>query len=375
MCAAHLNRPAYLEIDLSAISTNIAAVQNFVAPQTEVLSVVKANAYGHGIKPVAKAALKGGASALGVALVQEGIVLRKSGIRAPIVVLAPALPEQAEDIVTHNLSQTVSDRETLNALETAAKSCKTRASVHLKIDTGMSRVGISPEETTLFARMIAESPHLNFEGISTHIAWERAEDMDKARHQIDRFNTCLSKLSDVSIRWRHAANSAMTSHLPGAHFDLVRVGLLTYGIPPSQGAGKLILSPALSLKAHITQIRDLPAGQTLSYGGTFTLTRPSRIALVPIGYADGYNRRLSNRAHVLICGQPCPVVGTICMDMILIDITHVPRAQPGEEVVLIGQQAKHTITVANLAQWADGIPHEVVSQFGARLPRHYTNMS
>ncbi|MDP6042286.1 MAG: alanine racemase, partial [Candidatus Latescibacteria bacterium] len=373
--ATQSNRPAYLEIDLSAISANIASVQNFVGPQTEILSVVKANAYGHGIKPVAKAALKGGASALGVALIQEGVILRKAGIRAPIIVLGPALPEQAETIVIHELSQTISNREILIALETAAKSHKTRASVHLKIDTGMGRVGISPAETMRFAHSIAKSSHLNFEGISTHIAWERAGDMDRARHQIDTFNTCLSELSDIPIRWRHTANSAMTVHLPNAHYDLVRVGLLTYGIPPTQGAGNIPLTPALSLKARITQICDLAPGQTLSYGGTFTLTRPSRIALVPIGYADGYNRRLSNRAHVLICGQTCPVVGTVCMDIILIDITHVPQVQLGEEVVLLGQQDDHTITVADLALWADDIPHEVVSQFHTRLPRHYTHLA
>jgi alanine racemase len=227
----------------------------------------------------------------------------------------------------------------------------------------------------LFAHAIAESPHLYFEGISTHIAWERAEDMDKAHKQIDSFNTCLSEILNVPIRWRHAANSAMTLHLPNAHFDLVRIGLLTYGIPPLQGMGSLSISPALSLKARITQIRDLMPGKTLSYGGTFTLTRPARIALAPIGYADGYNRRLSNRAQVLICGQPCPVVGTVCMDMISIDVSDVTRAQPGEEVVLLGQQANHEITVADLARWADGIPHEVVSQFSTRLPRHYANIA
>ena len=163
----------------------------------------------------------------------------------------------------------------------------------------------------------------------------------------------------------------MTVHKPESHFDLVRVGLLTYGIPPAQGSGNLNLIPALSLKALVTQVQNLPAGQTLSYGGTYTLTRPSRIALIPLGYADGYSRSLSNKAHVLISGQPGPVVGAVCMDLTLVDVTDIPPIHPGEEVTLIGRQGEHQITVADLSRWAQSIPHEIVSQLSTRLPRHY----
>ena len=365
------DRPAWLEVDLSAIETNISSVCNFVSPPTQVLAVIKANAYGHGSIPVAKAALKGGASALGVALLQEGIELRQSGIKAPIVILSPSLPDFAKDIVAHNLSQTISDPAILDALEIAAKHHKTQAPVHLKIDTGMSRVGILPNEILPLAQRISDSPHLFFEGIATHIAWERAQDIHLADAQLERFSDCVSKLSSIPIKWRHAANSVMTVHHPNAHFDLVRVGLLTYGIPPAQGTGHLSLTPALSLKARLTQIQNFRAGQTLSYGGTYTLKRASRIGLIPLGYADGYSRRLSNKAHALVCGQPCPVVGAICMDLTLIDITDIPQAQPGEEVILLGNKNGHQITVADLAQWADSIPHETVSQLSSRLPRSY----
>lgn len=365
------DRPAWIEVDLSAIVANISAVRQYVSPATEVLAVVKANAYGHGLVPVAKAALKGGASALGVALLQEGIALRKAGIRTPVVVLAPALPEQAECLIAHNLSQTTGDLGVLCALSTAAKRRNTRARVHLKVDTGMGRVGLSPDDALGLAKKIATDPHLFFEGIATHVAWERAEDMDKARHQIKTFVACTSKLAHLSIQWRHAANSAMTVHLPESHFDLVRVGLLTYGVPPSRGAGNLSLSPALSLKARIAQVRDFAPGQTLSYGGTYAVARPSRIALAPLGYADGYSRRLSNNAHVLIRGNPCPVVGAVCMDMILIDVTDIPAVRVGEEVVLLGRQGDRKITVADLAQWANCISHEVIAQLGTRLPRCY----
>jgi len=365
------DRPAWLEVDLRAISANITAVKHFVSPATQILSVVKANAYGHGIKPAAKAAIGGGASALGVALLQEGIILREAGIKIPIVVMDPALPYQAKSLVAHNLSQTVTSPDQIDVLETEAKHHNTKAPVHLKIDTGMGRVGVAPEDALALAQKIVASPHLYFEGIATHIAWERAEDLDKAQKQIQTFSACLDHVKNISIKWRHATNSVMTVHLPTAHFDLVRVGLLTYGIPPAQGAKGLRLTPALSLKTRITQIRDFPAGQMLSYGGTHTLKRPSRIALIPLGYADGYSRQLSNRAHVLICGQPCPVVGTVCMDLILVDITEIPPVQPGEEVTLLGQQGERKITVTDLAQWAESIPHEIVSQLGTRLPRVY----
>ena len=365
------DRPAWLEVDLSAIENNIAAVRHFVSPTTQVMAIVKANAYGHGIIPASRAAIKGGAAALGVALLREGVVLRNAGITAPVVVLIPTMPEQADSLVAHNLSQTIGHPAAIPPLEAAAKRYKTRARIHLKVDTGMGRLGLLSDEVLAVAKKINQNPHLFLEGIATHVAWERAENMDKARHQIKIFASCLSKLTDISVTWRHAANSVMTVHMPESHFDLVRVGLLTYGIPPTQGAGALSLSPALSIKARIAQVRNFSAGQTLSYGGTYTLTRPSRIALAPLGYADGYNRQMSNKSQVLIRGKPCPVVGAICMDIIMIDVTDIPPVSVGEEVVLLGQQGDHIITVNDLAQWGNCISHEVVSLLGARLPRLY----
>ena len=365
------DRPAWIEVNLSAIANNISAVRQFVSPTTQVMAIVKANAYGHGLIPASRAAIKGGASALGVALLQEGVALRSAGITAPVVVLAPTMPEQADSIVVHKLSQTIGHPDAIPSLEAAAKRHNTRARIHLKVDTGMGRLGLLSDEVLAFAKKIDQNPHLFLEGIATHVAWERTEDMDKARHQIKTFIACLSKLTDISVTWRHAANSVMTVHMPESHFDLVRVGLLTYGIPPTQGAGPLSLSPALSIKARIAQVRNFSAGQTLSYGGTYTLTRPSRIALAPLGYADGYNRQMSNKSHVLIRGKPCPVVGAICMDVIMIDVTDIPPVAVGEEIVLLGQQGDCKITVNDLAQWGNYISHEVVSLLDARLPRHY----
>ncbi|MCY3871738.1 MAG: alanine racemase, partial [Gemmatimonadetes bacterium] len=263
------DRPAWIEVNLSAIANNISTVRQFVSPTTQVMAIVKANAYGHGLIPASRAAIKGGASALGVALLQEGVVLRNAGITAPVVVLAPTMPEQADSIVAHNLSQTIGHPDAIPPLEAAAKRHNTRARIHLKVDTGMGRLGLLSDEVLAVAKKIDQNPHLFLEGIATHVAWERAEYMDKARHQIKTFAACLSKLTHISVTWRHAANSVMTVHMPESHFDLVRVGLLTYGIPPTQGAGPLSLSPALSIKAQITQVRNFSAGQTLSYGGTY----------------------------------------------------------------------------------------------------------
>jgi alanine racemase len=373
MGASAIDRPAWLEIDLSAISSNIGAVHRLVGPQTDVMAVIKANAYGHGLEQVAKAAICGGAAALGVAILQEGLKLREAGIDAPVVVLGPTLPDQAEALVAAKLSAVVSTEESICALSKAANVQKTPANVHLKIDTGMGRVGIAPHQARDFANRISCDPHLKLEGVATHIAWECVEDYGKARAQIAQYTQVLDALHNIKPRWRHIANSAMTLHVPESRFDMVRVGLLTYGLPPAEGAANLPLRPAMSLKARIIQVRNVSVGQTLSYGGSFTVQRPSRIALLPLGYADGYNRRLSNRAQVLINGQRCPVVGKVCMDLTLVDITDMPPLKPGAEVVLLGQSGNQKISVNDLANWMEGIPHEVIAQLGTRLPRRYLN--
>ena len=365
------HRPAWLEIDLSAIGHNIGAIKE--AMGTDVMAIVKANAYGHGLVPVARAALSGGANALGVALLQEGLTLRSAGIESPIVVLGPALPDQANALINANLSQVVSDASQIEALAKAEKKENRAAQVHLKIDTGMGRVGTAPQNAPELAQQIADDPHLILEGLATHIAWE-CENLDHTRTQIACFTNCLAQMAHLKPRWRHVANSVTAVHVAQARFDLVRAGLLLYGIPPSGGAGNLCLRPALSLHARITQVRGLLPGQKLSYGGTFTVQRPSRIALLPLGYADGYNRRLSNCAHALVRGQACPVVGTVCMDLTLIDVTDVPGIAPGEPVVLLGQMGHQRITVGDLAQWMDGIPHEVVAQLSTRLHKCFINV-
>lgn len=362
------NRPAWVEIDLKAISQNVAHTQHHLGPQTDIMAIVKANAYGHGLIAASKAALQGGAKALGVALFHEGQQLRKAGIKAPILILSPTLPPLAPQLVEHNLDAVVSQTESLQALSNAAKDHNTQARVHLKIDTGMGRIGCSPKEGLTLLQQIQKNPHLFLAGIMSHIAYEKEEDHPKIEAQIAKYQSFLDQKTHPA-QWHHLSNSATTLQFRPAHYNLVRVGLLIYGLPPTHTHIKY--KPALSLKAQISQLQNLSSGQALSYGGTATLTRASRIATIPLGYADGYNRRLSNRAHVLVHDHRCPVVGNICMDITLIDVTDVPQTKLGDEVILIGSSQTDQITPQDLATWSETIVHEVISQLSSRLPRHY----
>jgi len=363
-------RSAWLEIDLNAIAHNIATTQEFVGQQTDIMAIAKANAYGHGLIRVAKTALQAGAKIIGVALPQEGQNLREAGVQAPILVLGPCLPHNAATIVSQNLSTVISCPESLSALANAAQKHNTRARIHIKIDTGMGRIGCTSHEALTLTQQIVQNPHLELEGIMSHIAWEAVQDHPKIEAQISQFESFLSQEIPTKPKWIHLANSATTLQFPKAHYNLVRVGLLTYGLPPIETA--LAYQPALSLKAKITQIRAHSPGQPLSYSGTHVLTRPSRIALIPLGYADGYSRQLSNRAQVLIHGTRCPIVGNICMDLTLVDVTNVPNVQLGDEVILLGQSHADQITPQDLATWSNTIVHEVIAHLSHRLPRRYT---
>jgi len=379
--AASPGRLAWLDVDLRAVVGNLRAVQQWVGPSTGVMAVVKANAYGHGLVPVARAAVEGGAAALGVALLEEGLELRQSGVAAPVVVLGAGLPEQAEALVAAGISQTVSTPEMAKALARAAERLGTRARVHVKIDTGMGRVGTAPEDAAELVTCVLEQPSLELEGIATHIGWDTPEHDGRTIAQAESFHRLLGQLArdcQARPRWRHAANSLVTLQCRPGHLDLVRAGLLTYGIVPSSiptSDPRLDrdpldrLLPALSLRARVTQVRGLPAGHPVSYGGTAVLDRPSRLAVVPIGYADGYPRSATNRGHVLIHNRCCPLVGAVCMDQIVVDVTDVPQAAPGDEVVLIGRQGAEEIGLRDLADRSDAILHEVVSGLSPRLPR------
>jgi len=381
-------RPAWVEVDLAAIRENVSAVQGYVGPAARVLAVVKADAYGHGLADAARAALEGGAAMLGVAIPEEATALREAGIAAPTLVMGCTLPYQAEQIIAAGASAVASYPEAARALAAAARAGHTRARVHVKVNTGMGRVGVRWHEAVDFIRLVAEMPDLKLEGIMTHFATADEEDLAPARAQLARFLAVLDEAAahGINPRFRHAANSAAISFLPGAHFNLVRPGLLTYGIPPvpmaadypddaRPAAGDRLLPvtprPALSLKARVAQVNHLPAGDAVGYGLTYRARRDSIFALLPLGYADGLSRALSNRGWALVRGQRARIAGRVSMDQTLLDVTDIPGVRVGDEAVLIGEQGDQRITAWEVGLAMGSIAYEALTSLGARLPRVY----
>ena len=362
-------RPTVAEIDLDAIRHNVRVVR---PRDAGVMAVVKSNGYGHGAVPCARAALEGGASWLGVALVEEGLSLREAGIEAPVLVLSEFPPGAEKDALAAGLTPTVYTEAGLDGLSQVARDLGVAARVHLKVDTGMHRVGLyPPEKTVSFARRILDSG-LELEGLWTHFA--RSEEDEETTHdQLGRFLKVSRTLEESGIDppVRHAANSAAAALYPDSHFDLVRIGIATYGLEPGPGVGwDEKLHPALSWRSAVTVARTLPAGERLSYGHTYGLDREATVATVPVGYADGYPRALSNRAHVLIRGKRRRVAGTVTMDQLMVDCGDDP-VQAGDEVVLIGSQGDEEVTAWELARLAGTIGYEIVCGISERVPREY----
>jgi alanine racemase len=367
--------PTYAEIDLSAVAGNIALAKQLAGSATQVMAVVKADGYGHGALPVARRALASGATWLGVALPEEGRALRQAGIRAPVLVLGPILPDQAALVVAEELDQCVSDVGQAEALASAARAAGRVARAHLKVDTGMGRVGLQPGEVRRAAERLAALPGLQIRALMTHFAEAEAEATGALQEALGRFQAAwrACREAGLEIPLRHAANSAALLLHPEARFDLVRPGLLLYGCHPRGAADARVagLRPALRLRSAITQLKELPAGAAVSYGGTFIAPRPVRIAVLPIGYADGWGRLLSNRGHALVRGRRVPVVGRVCMDMTLLDVTDCAEARVGDEAVLIGRQGIDEIGADEVAALMGTISYEVLARIGPRIPRRY----
>ncbi|MCD5390933.1 alanine racemase [candidate division NPL-UPA2 bacterium] len=382
------------EINLAAIAHNLKEIRRRVGSAVKILCAVKADGYGHGAVAVSKTVFKEGADYLGVANLREAIQLREAGLKADILIFGCGLPEEADDIVRYNLTATVCTEEFAGALSKKAEQEKRKTRVHINVDTGMGRIGVYFEEAAEFTRKVAELKYLDIEGIYTHFPSAEEKDKTFSLLQIQHFKETIAQLErqGINIPLKHMANSAAILNLPESHFNLVRPGLILYGIYPSDEASRsLELKPALTLKTRIVFLKKVPAGRTISYGRTYTTERGTTIATLPIGYADGYSRRLSNppaeelgrragRAEVLIDGKRAPVVGRICMDQIMVDVGHIPQAKIGQEVVLIGRHApsdgKHLmgqgedrISVEEIAGKMGTIPHEVVSRLGKRIYR------
>jgi alanine racemase len=367
-------RPTRAEVDLGALVRNVRTLRG-AAPGTALLAMVKADAYGHGAAIVAPALEAEGVELLGVALIEEGLTLRRAGVRGEIVVLGGAYEGGWEALVEARLVPALFRRDHLEALAKAAARLGAKARVHLKVDTGMARLGALPDEVPgLLA--LARDLGVDIEGVFSHFANADLSDALTTETQLARFRAVLATVDAAGVRprWRHLANSAaMVTLAPardGAVFNLVRPGLALYGVSPA----KWIVPPrpleaVLSWKTAVVHLKTVPTGTPVSYGGTWTSRRPTRIATLPVGYADGYSRRLSNTAEVLVRGQRAPVVGRVCMDLCMVDVTDIGGADVGDEVVLLGQQGGEHLGAVEMAGWVESIPYEVLCAVGARVPR------
>lgn len=366
-------RPVWAEVDLSAIARNAAALRAVAAP-ARLCAVVKADGYGHGAAPVARAALAGGAELLAVALVAEGAELRAAGIDAPVLILSEASPVELDDLVAADLDATAYTLEAVRGLEGAARRAGRTVRVHVKVDTGMHRVGVQPADAVAVAGEVATSAHLQLASVFTHCAVADEPGNPFTDLQLERFRSVLADLAAAGIEVPaiHAANTAAALDHPGTRLDLVRCGIGIYGIAPAPAlADRLALEPALSLRARVSHVKRVAAGEGISYGLRYRPERDATIATVPLGYADGLPRRLGAvGGTVLLGGVHRPIAGSVTMDQILVDCGDDPVAV-GDEVVLIGRQGDATITAADWAELLDTIAYEIVCGISLRVPRTY----
>jgi alanine racemase len=370
-------RPTVAEIDLSSLRYNYLQVKWLVGKTTKILAVVKADAYGHGAKVISQELERLKVDFLGVALLEEAVELRKADIKTPIMILGGVYPGQAEKIIEYRLTPAIFDLSIARELNQAAGKRKKKVKVHVKIDTGMGRLGVLPDEANQFFAHLKKLSHLEVEGIISHLAVASQEDKTETEFtqgQFKRFRRVIDSCHQTGNNppYLHLANSAAIIRGNLEKFTLVRPGIMLYGSYPSQSLKKMVhLKPVMSLKSKILQLKKLPPGHCVSYGRTFICPRETLVAVVPIGYADGYSRLLSNCGEVLIRGKRAPVIGVICMDLTMVDVTDIPGVKRGDEVVLIGTQGKECITVEEIAEKIGTISYEVFCRIGQRVPRLY----
>lgn len=376
------------EIDLVALARNCRELRRLTAPSAKIMAVVKANGYGHGTSETARVSLNNGAEYLAVASISEAFDLRKAGIMAPILLFGHSLPSYVEYMIRNEIRPSINTFASAEMLSMEGNHLKKRVKVHVKVDTGLGRLGIvcdglilpdssrsSRKEAVETILKIASLPNLEIEGIYTHFANADHHDKSYARLQFSMFCDILDDLKKrgCEIRFRHAANSAAIIDMPETHLDIVRPGISLYGLWPSDEVDKshINLKPVMAVKSTIIQVKEVLAGFKVSYGSTYETTKRTSIATVPIGYADGYSRLLSSRGFMLVHGQRAPIIGRVCMDMTLIDVGHIPNVNIEDEVVVLGKQGNEEVTADEIARIASTINYEIVSAITARVPRIY----
>jgi alanine racemase len=378
----------WVEIDLSAYAHNIRELRRVTQPKARLMAVVKANGYGHGAIEVARTALQNGAEYLGVARLHEAVELRKAGLEAPILIFGYSSPDSAPTLIDNELIQTVYSPITAEALSERAARQGKKIQIHIKVDSGMGRLGLlldepaggafhnSPATKTISeVEAISRLANLEVDGIFTHFATADSADKSYATRQLERFMEFLKRLDRAGLRppLKHAANSAAVIDLPDSHLDMVRPGIATYGLYPSDEVNQsnVELKPVMTLKSRIIHLKKVPAGFHVSYGITYRTEKPTTIATVPVGYADGFNRLLSSCGHMLVHGQQVPIVGRVCMDLTMLDVGALKDVKIEDEVVVFGQQGDQTVTADELASTLNTINYEIVTSISARVPRVY----
>lgn len=366
----------YAAIDLDAVCHNISEIKKLVGPDTKIMPVIKADGYGHGAVPVAKALNKIGVDGFAVAIIEEGIALRKQGITKPILILGYTSEYQYASLIQHEIEQTVFSYEMAEAISKFAVTMKKDARIHIKVDTGMNRIGFKPtEESVGQVQRIQKLPNIKIQGIFTHFACADEEDKTSARYQKELFDQFVSKIEEkgIEIPVKHVSNSAAIMDLRECRMDMVRSGIITYGLYPSEEVDKsaIDLKPALSLISHVIHVKEVGPGEGVSYGSTFVTDRKTRIATIPVGYADGYPRALSSRGRVIIRGQYAPIIGRICMDQFMVDVTDIEGVSVMDRVTLVGTEGDKNISVEEAADLAGSFNYEFVCGIGKRVPRVY----
>jgi len=367
-------RPSIIEVDLNILKNNLRLIRQHIDDRP-VMAVVKSNAYGHGLVKVANLYEQLGVNSLGVALPEEGIILRKSGISLPIAVFSGLLMEQIPELIEWDLEFFVPSTDVLNFTEKFCKAKNRRATIHLKIDSGMGRIGTIAEHSETLIASALDSEHINIKGVCSHFACADDPEDPMTLEQIDRFLEAVSLFEKLGActPLRHIANSGGVLYFPESHLDIVRPGIILYGVYPETSCPRILeIKPALKLKSKVSFHKSIPPGFSISYGATWTSKSTAEISTIPLGYGDGYPRCLSNRGEVLIKGKRRPIVGRVCMDQFMVNCEF-ENQKTGEEVIIIGEQDGQCITVEEISKWANTIPYEILTNLNERLPRNYTN--
>lgn len=365
------------EINLNAVAYNLKNMKEHLTPETQMIAVMKTDGYGHGAVPIAQMVQEYPyVWGFATATIEEALLLRKEGIQKPILILSFVFPDAYEEVVKYEIRPAVFKLSMARQLSEEAVRQQKTVRVHIKVDTGMSRIGFpDTEESAELIREISQLPNLEIEGLFTHFS--RADEKDKtfAKKQLERYQSFAARLQEkhVSIPYRHCANSAAIYDLPEANLDLVRAGISIYGMYPSDDVSKLAipLAPVMSLKSHVVYIKEVEPGTEIGYGGTFVADRRMKIATIPVGYGDGYPRALSGKGRVLIRGCQAPILGRICMDQFMVDVSDIPQVREGDAVTLLGSDGGYEIRMEELAERSGGFHYELACDIGKRVPRRF----